>query len=77
MHLTLTSMAVACGIGLAACSPSPGTSDAVTTSPQGAPSGVTSSNGGGQRQLGDIPNVSFNQNGAYQTNAPASRGAAY
>jgi hypothetical protein len=40
-------------------------------------SGVTSSNGGGQRQTGAVPDLAIGPNGAGATTAPTSRGAAY
>lgn len=40
-------------------------------------SGVTSSNGGGQRATGNTPNVSVGGTGPAQTQAPSSRGPAY
>jgi hypothetical protein len=77
MPLRLTIITLISGIGMAACSPSPQSATAVSRSPQGAPSGIRSDNGGGQRQLGDIPNVSFGQGGAIVSGVPASQGTSY
>lgn len=40
-------------------------------------SGVTSSNGGGQRQTGAVPDLAIGRNGVAPTSAPTSKGAAY
>lgn len=40
-------------------------------------SGITSSNGGGQRALGNTPNVSVGTGGTTLQPAPSSRGNAY
>ena len=40
-------------------------------------SGVTSSNGGGQRATGAVPDVTVGPRGTTTTNAPSSPGAAY
>ena len=77
MSSKLASVVVLCGVVLAACTQGPEPTAAVSNSPQGAPSGITADNGGGQRQLGDIPNVGFSPSGVTIGNVPASRGAAY
>jgi len=40
-------------------------------------SGVTSSNGGGQRTTGAVPNISVGPNGATRSGVPSSAGTAY
>ncbi len=40
-------------------------------------SGVTSSNGGGQRTTGAIPNIDIGSGGAVRTGVPSARGNAY
>ena len=64
-------------IGLAACaSTGPGTAN--SNGPGQAPSGITSSNGGGQRQLGNIPSIGSNSaTGTTNSGVPNSKGASY
>lgn len=60
------------GLALCACSNQGGVS---STTP---PSGITSSNGGGTRATGNIPNFAVGPNGGGVTTAvPNSRGNAY
>ena len=40
-------------------------------------SGVTSSNGGGQRATGAVPDLTIGPNGTTTTSTPTSKGAAY
>jgi hypothetical protein len=66
---------VAC-VGLGGCaSTGPGTANA--NGPNQAPSGVTSSNGGGQRQLGSIPSVGIGNGMTTTGPVPNSKGASY
>ena len=67
---------------LAACaSTGTGTGTANANSPAQVPSGVTSSNGGGQRQLGNIPSVGVTTGGGVGgttvTGVPNTKGASY
>jgi len=62
---------IAIGIAVSACGPQRPAID-----PQ-LDSGVTSSNGGGQRTTGAIPNVSVGPSGAIRSGVPRSAGAAY
>ncbi len=66
-----------CCIGLAACGQAvPGT--ATSSGPVQAPSGITSSNGGGQRALGNSLGVSQGAAGGVTVGGlPNSKGAAY
>ena len=78
MTMKFAGLALASCIGLGACASStPGT--ATSGSATQAPSGITSSNGGGQRQLGNIPDVSINTTGGGATVGPVpnSKGNAY
>lgn len=60
---------------LVACQ-EPSVTAGTAVSPQ-LETGITSQNGGGQRALGDIPNVSLGgTQGATMTRAPAGKGAA-
>jgi len=62
-------------IGMAACAPAP---DSVSsTGPGVAPSGITSSNGGGARATGNIPSVAVGGGQAPVGSVPNTRGAAY
>ena len=64
-------------IGLAACaSTGPGTAN--SNGPTQAPSGITSSNGGGQRALGNIPNIGTNSaTGVTSGPVPNTKGNSY
>jgi len=62
---------VAIGITVCACGPQRPAID-----PQ-LDSGITSSNGGGQRQTVAVPNISVGPNGTTTGRAPSSAGAAY
>jgi hypothetical protein len=62
---------VALGLVVCACGPQRPAID-----PQ-LESGITSSNGGGTRELGNIPNVAIGPNGEAQTQSPNTRGPAY
>ncbi len=78
--LTLAAAAALSCLALAACSnPSAGTPpNTVSSGGSGvAPSGITSSNGGGMRQTGAIPNVGVSGGSATTTGVPNSKGAAY
>ena len=77
MRTTLLAAAAIGCLGLSACSdsnPSPASNNLV--SPQ-LDSGVTSSNGGGQRALGNQPGVSTGTNGATGGQSPNGKGNAY
>lgn len=67
--------AALCTLVLAACTNS--SQPLISNGQQGAPSGVTASNGGGQRALGNIPNVGVSQGGVATGPVPAGRGNAY
>ena len=76
----MAALVVSCA-GLAACA-STGPGSANANSPAQAPSGVTSSNGGGQRQLGNIPSVGITTgpsgvSGTTVGAVPNSKGASY
>jgi len=62
---------IAIGITVCACGPQRPAIDPHLDS------GVTSSNGGGQRTTGAIPNVSVGPSGATRSGVPSSAGAAY
>ena len=70
----------ALGLAVCACNPQGGgTNPRVGTgvvSPS-LDSGVTSSNGGGARAVGDTPGINLGGTGASPTGAPNSRGTAY
>ena len=59
------------GVALCACSDQGGVSSATPVS------GITSSNGGGMRATGNIPNVAVGPNGGTVNGVPNSRGNAY
>ena len=67
--------AALCTLALAACAGS--SQPFISNGQQGAPSGVTASNGGGQRALGNIPNIGMSQSGVTTGPVPAGRGNAY
>jgi hypothetical protein len=78
--ITLAAAAAFSCLALAACSnSSPNTPpNSVSSGGTGAaPSGITSSNGGGMRQTGAIPNVGVTSGQATTTGVPNSKGAAY
>jgi len=77
MNFKFASAAVLCVLALAACTDAPAPMPAVSNGPQSAPSGITSSNGGGARQLGNIPNIGVNQGRTVSGPVPSSKGAAY
>ena len=68
--------AIAVLIGLAGCaSTGPGTATSTATP---APSGITAANGGGQRALGNLPNIGVTTGaGATAGPVPNSKGASY
>jgi hypothetical protein len=64
-------------IGLAACA-NTGSGGMTSTRPTQSPIGVTASNGGGQRALGDIPSEGVNSvTGPTTGGVPNSKGNAY
>ncbi len=72
MTIRLLGIAVLACAGLSACA----SVDSRPATP--ASSGVTSSNGGGQRALGDIPSVGVNTGGgANATGVSSKKGDAY
>lgn len=77
MTLKLVSAAALGALALAGCT-NPPQDSAISSGPTQAPSGITSSNGGGQRQLGNLPSVGVMQGGqTVVTPAPSSKGNAY
>ncbi len=79
MKMKMTALALLSCVGLTACaSGSTGAGSANSNGPTQAPSGITSSNGGGQRALGNIPSVGTTTGGgATATSVPNSKGASY
>ena len=79
MNLKVIGAAVLCCVGLAACQSQPDPGSNSLTGPARLDSGITSSNGGGQRALGDTPNVGLNSQGATSVtpNGPNTKGNAY
>ncbi len=78
MRTTLLALAAIGCLGLSACdgsSQSQG-SDSLT-GPARLDSGITSSNGGGQRALGGTPGVNVGTNGTTGGIQPASKGNSY
>ena len=72
----LTAAAIGC-LSLAACSDSnPGPASNTLVSPR-LDSGVTSSNGGGQRTLGDQPGIGIGTSGTTSGQSPNGKGNAY
>ena len=70
----------ALGFAVCACNPQGGVTDPRVGNGVVAPSldsGVTSSNGGGARALGNTPGISLGGGGLTPTGAPNSRGTAY
>ena len=69
--IRMTIATVALGLSLCACGPQRPAIDPALDS------GVTSSNGGGQRATGATPNVSVGPSGSVGGRAPSAAGAAY
>lgn len=70
----------ALGLAVCACNPQGGVTDPKVGTGVVSPSldsGITSSNGGGARALGNNPGVTLGGTGASPTGAPNSRGTAY
>lgn len=65
---------LALGLIVSACNSAPAQRPAIDTA---LDSGITSSNGGGQRATGAIPNIDIGSGGATRSGVPSSRGAAY
>ena len=71
---------IALGLAVCACNPQGGVTDPRVGSGVVSPSldsGITSSNGGGARALGNTPGINLGGANATQTGAPNSRGTAY
>ncbi len=64
-------------LALAACNAGTTGNSVTSNTPMSAPSGVTSSNGGGMREMGNIPSVSSGTNGATIGNVPNKAGNSY
>ncbi len=80
MRTTLLSLAAIGCLGLSACSDTPSQNPALTnslTGPTALDSGITSSNGGGQRALGNIPGVNVGSGGATGGLQPTTKGSSY
>ena len=80
MTVRMAALAVLSCAGLAGCGSNgpTGIGTANANGPTQAPSGITSSNGGGQRALGNIPSIGTNSaTGATATSVPNSKGASY
>ncbi len=80
MRTTLLSLAAVGCLGLSACSGTPSQNPALTnslTGPAALDSGITSSNGGGQRSLSNIPGVNVGTGGATGGLQPATKGNSY
>lgn len=65
---------VVIGLAVTACSSPPEQRPAIDPA---LDSGVTSSNGGGQRATGAIPNLDIGAGGATRSSVPSGRGNAY
>ncbi len=77
MTVKMTALALMACVGLSACA-STGAGSANSNGPTQPPSGITSSNGGGQRALGNIPSVGTTTGGGVtSTSVPNSKGASY
>ncbi len=63
-------------LSLVGCA-STGPGSATSNGPTPAPSGITSSNGGGQRALGNLPNVGISNGTGVSGAVPNSKGASY
>ena len=71
---------VALGLAACACNPQGGAADPRVGKGVVSPSldsGITSSNGGGARALGNTPGINLGGAGASPTGAPNGRGTAY
>lgn len=78
LRTTITTMAL--GLAVCACNPQGGVTDPRVGTGVVSPSldsGITSSNGGGARALGNTPSINLGGAGASPTGAPSSRGTAY
>ncbi len=75
MSIKITGVVLLSCLGLAACN---GAGSSPATSAAMSPVSATSSNGGGQRALGDIPSQGVNSSvGATSTGVPNGKGNAY
>ncbi len=72
IRAVITSVVI--GLAATACSAPPEQRPAIDPALE---SGVTSSNGGGQRTTGAIPNLDIGAGGATRSGVPSSRGNAY
>ena len=81
MKTTLLAAAAAIGcLGLSACSGTPVQNPALSnslTGPTALDSGITSSNGGGQRAVGGTPGVNIGSGGTSGGLQPATKGNSY
>lgn len=80
MKISLIAVAAIGCLGLSACGDNPPQQNPALnsiTGPARLDSGITSSNGGGQRALGDAPNVGIGTNGTTGGLAPNGKGNAY
>ena len=75
--ITLAAVAAMSCLAVAGCGTTQPNTVSSGNAPGQAPSGITSSNGGGMRQTGAIPSVSIGGGQATTTSVPNSKGAAY
>ncbi len=77
MIVKTVSGAVLCVLAVAGCTDPTPPSGVSSAGPAAAPSGITSSNGGGQRQLNNLPSVGISQGQSTVGPVPNARGNAY
>lgn len=79
MNLKIVAIAAVSCLGLAACGNMTPGDTATSMGATQAPSGITSSNGGGQRALGNVPGVGVNSGTGQASvgSVPNTKGAAY
>ena len=76
MTIRIALALIAC-VGVAACAANTAPGSASSNTPVGAPTGITSSNGGGQRQLGNLPSVGLTNGSGNVSNVPNGKGNSY
>ena len=76
MIIRSTAALLASCLAVAGCA-STGAGSATANGPTPAPSGITAANGGGQRALGDIPNIGVSNGVTVRGNAPNTKGNSY
>ena len=74
MNVKPLAVVIMCGLAVAGCQTPPQSEGVASTTAPAAPSGITSSNGGGQRQLNNLPSAGIGQGQPVVGPAPNTRG---